>query len=201
MRRTRFYKHMPTSQSFHDNRYLRPLARYLHHHYLWQFNRRTVAGGLAVGLFAGILSPIAQILFASILAMIARVNLPVAAFATLVTNPFTVPPIYYAAYRVGKSLIGSDPGAAEDLDPETMEKIVGAGSLEGGIGNWFANMIDWLQAAGPQLMLGLAIFSVVSAVLGYVLVHVIWQLNSRLRWKRRVRRIQQQMDDCGIKGD
>jgi len=195
MRRTRFFKHMPTSQSFHDNRYLRPLARFLHHHYLWQFNRRGVAGGLALGLFAGIISPVAQILLASILAMIGRVNLPVAAFATFATNPFTVPPLYYAAYRLGKWLIGSEPGTAEELDPETMEKIVGAGSLEGGISSWFANIIDWLQAAGPQLMLGLAIFSVVAAVLGYVLVHVIWQINSRLRWKRRVRRIQHQIEN------
>src|SRR5690606_1202998 len=106
MRRSRFFKHMPTSQSIQENRYLKPLRRYVHHHYMWQFNRRGVAGGLAVGLFFGILSPVAQTLLGAIGSVVFRVNLPVAAVATLITNPFTVPPLYYAAYRLGKWMLG-----------------------------------------------------------------------------------------------
>ena len=59
MRRSKYFKHIPTSESIQQNRFLKPFSRYLHHHYLWQFNRRGVAGGLAVGLFVGILIPLA----------------------------------------------------------------------------------------------------------------------------------------------
>lgn len=187
MRRSRFFKHMPTAQTIQENRYLKPLGRYLHHHYLWQFNRRGVAGGLAVGLFFGILSPVAQILLGAIGSVMFRVNLPVAAFATLVTNPFTVPPIYYAAYRLGKWMLGGEAAGDEDFDPEMIGKLA---DHQGDVGNWFTTAVDWVQGVGPQLMLGLAVFATIAAVLGYVLVSVIWQLQARYRWRRRLQRLQ-----------
>ncbi len=192
MRRSRFFKHMPTSQSIQENRYLRPLRRYLHHHYLWQFNRRGVAGGMAVGLFFGILSPIAQILLGAIGSVIFRVNLPVAAFATLVTNPFTVPPLYYAAYRLGKWILGEDSAADDGFDPNAVGAMP---ELKGDVSSWWHTALEWVQGVGPQLMLGLLVFATVSALLGYVLVSVIWQLQARYRWKQRVRRIQQSLED------
>lgn len=180
MRRSRFFKHMPTSQSIQENRFLKPFSAYLHHHFLWQFNRRGVAGGLAVGLFVGILIPFAQILFGAIGAILVRVNLPVAAFATFATNPFTVPPLYYAAYRLGKFLLGDASNGA--LNPGMISKVA---NEQAEVGNWFTNIIDWVQSVGPQLMAGLAVIAVVAAAAGYVLTNVIWHLQARYRWHKR----------------
>jgi uncharacterized protein (DUF2062 family) len=185
MRRTRFFKHMPTSQSIQENRFLKPFSAYLHHHFLWQFNRRGVAGGLAVGLFVGILIPFAQILFGAIGAILVRVNLPVAAFATFATNPFTVPPLYYAAYRLGNLMLGDDDPTTSSLNPGMINKVA---NEQAEVGNWFANIIDWVQSVGPQLMAGLAVIAVVSAFVGYVLVNVIWHLQARYRWHKRQQR-------------
>ncbi len=183
MRRSKYFKHIPTSKSIQENRFLKPFSRYLHHHFLWQFNRRGVAGGLAVGLFVGILIPFAQILFGAIAAILVRVNLPVAAFATFVTNPLTVPPLYYAAYRLGNWLIGPDRAATDQaLNSGIFGKVLGE---QAEVSYWFSNLIEWVQTVGPQLMTGLAIIAIVSAVAGYVLVSVIWQLQARLRWQRR----------------
>lgn len=183
MRRSRFFKHIPTSESIQQNRFLKPFSRYLHHHFLWQFNRRGVAGGLAVGLFVGILIPFAQILFGTIGAIMGRVNLPVAAFATFVTNPFTVPPLYYAAYRLGNFLIGSgDVSAGASLGPGMFNKVV---NDQGEVSHWYDNLIAWVQTVGPELMTGLAIIAVVSALAGYVLVNVAWHLQARYRWHKR----------------
>lgn len=182
MRRSRFFKHVPTSQSVKTNRYLKPFARYLHHHFLWQFNRRGVAGGLAVGLFVGILIPFAQMLFGAIAAILFRVNLPVAVFATFATNPFTVPPLYYAAYKLGNMLMGDDD---KDGTPKMAAKVA---TEQTQIGHWFVNLIDWLQSVGPQLMIGLAVIATVSAFAGYVLVNLTWKWQARYRWhKRRLR--------------
>ncbi|HEY6774281.1 MAG TPA: DUF2062 domain-containing protein [Oxalicibacterium sp.] len=185
MRRSRFFKHMPTSQSIQENRFLKPFSGYLHHHFLWQFNRRGVAGGLAVGLFVGILIPFAQILFGAIGAILVRVNLPVAAFATFATNPFTVPPLYYAAYRLGRMMIGDDGAQPGALNPGMVDKVA---NQQAEVGSWFSNLIDWVQSVGPQLMAGLAVIAVVAALAGYVLVNVIWHLQARLRWRKRQQR-------------
>lgn len=184
MRRSRFQKYIPTSQTIRSNRFLKPFSRYLDRHFLWQFNRRGVAGGLAVGLFVGILVPFAQILFGAIGAILLRVNLPVAAFATFATNPFTVPPLYYAAYRLGNMLMNN--GNA-DAPMRMADKVA---REQGVVAHWFTNLLEWLHNVGPQLMIGLAVIATVSALLAYVLVNLAWHLRARYRWhKRRVRRL------------
>jgi len=86
------------------SRWVRPIAHRLIHPSLWHLNRRSVSKALAVGLLSAFLVPIGQFLCAAMLAIPTRANVPVAAAATLVTNPLTFPPIYYAAYWLGSSL-------------------------------------------------------------------------------------------------
>jgi uncharacterized protein (DUF2062 family) len=183
MRRPRIFKWLPTSESIRDNRFLKPFGHYLHHHFLWQFNRRSVAGGIAVGLFFGILVPFAQILLAAIAAVVLRVNLPVAAFSTLVSNPFTFPALYYAAYRLGEMLTGGEaPVPEKAIEIEVTEKII---DQQADVGGWFANSIDWMQSVGTSLALGLSVMAIVSAVAGYLIASALWRLQATRRWRRR----------------
>ncbi|HEV2609480.1 MAG TPA: DUF2062 domain-containing protein [Noviherbaspirillum sp.] len=184
MRSPRLFKHLPTSAALRNNRFLKPFNRYLDHHFLWQFNRRAVAGGVAIGLFFGFMIPFAQILFAAIGAIIFRVNLPVAAFSTLVTNPLTFPPIYYFAYKLGGFITGSTdtdtaplPGEAEELVAQQTEVI-----------GLFANLVEWAQGVGLPLITGLTVLAVVSAVTEYFLVSGLWRLQAIRRWRKRGRR-------------
>lgn len=184
MHRSRFQKYIPTSATLRGNRFLKPFSRYLDQDFLWQFNRRGVAGGLAVGLFVGILIPFAQTLFGALGAILLRVNLPVATFATFAANPLTVPPLYYAAYRLGNMLTRN--GNAE----ATMRMAGKVARGQAQVGNWFTNMVEWLHHVGPQLMIGLVVIASVSAVLAYVSVNLAWYLRARYRWrKRRARRL------------
>ncbi|MDO8413225.1 MAG: DUF2062 domain-containing protein, partial [Gallionellaceae bacterium] len=48
-------KHLPTVETIKRNRWLRPFGRWLHHPNLWHLHRRSVAGGVAVGLFCGLI--------------------------------------------------------------------------------------------------------------------------------------------------
>lgn len=174
-----FSKHFPTRQGLKESRFLKPFARYLDHHFLWQFNRRAVAGGATIGLFFGILFPVLQIFLAAFAAIVWRVNLPVAAFTTLVTNPLTFPPIYYLAYRLGTVLTGAvSPAAAVDGD------IVAVVATAADVG-WLARLIDWIQAVGLPLALGLFVLASVTALLGYVTVNLVWKLRIRFNWRRR----------------
>ena len=183
MRRTRFFKWLPTSESVRQNRFLKPFGHYLHHHYLWQFNRRSVAGGFAVGLFFGILIPFAQILLAAVAAVVLRVNLPVAAFSTLITNPFTFPAVYYVAYRLGEFLTGGEaPVPEEAIETEVKVRII---EQQADVGGWFANSIDWMQSVGSSLAIGLSTLAIVSAVAGYFIVSALWRLHATRRWRKR----------------
>jgi uncharacterized protein (DUF2062 family) len=183
MRRSRFFKWLPTSESIRENRFLKPFGHYLHHHFLWQFNRRSVAGGLAVGLFFGILIPFAQILLAAVAAVFLRVNLPVAAFSTLITNPFTFPAVYYVAYRLGELLTGSEASVPEAaIENEVNRKIV---DQQADVGGWFENSVEWMQSVGPSLGIGLSVLAIVSAVAGYIIVSLLWSLHARRRWRKR----------------
>lgn len=69
-----------------SNRWISPFAHRLVHPSLWHLNRRSVARGVALGLFAGFLIPIGQIAVAAFLAVTVRANVVVAATATFVTN-------------------------------------------------------------------------------------------------------------------
>jgi hypothetical protein len=165
---------------------LKPFARHLHHHFLWQFNRRGVAGGLAVGLFCGVILPVGQIVLAAIVAVVFRVNLPVAAFSTLVTNPLTFAPIYYAAYRLGSVLTGRNPEApqariANDLGATLVEQ-------QTDVVHWGEHTLGWLQGVGLPLVVGLLVIAVCASVTGYLLVAGIWRWQASRRWGKRNRR-------------
>jgi len=155
-------------------RMLRPFRRWLSHRALWTVQREGVARGVAIGLFFGILTPVAQIFFAAIAAIVLRASIAVAALATLITNPLTFPFVYYGAYRIGSALGAGNGRALEDvaLSEEAAEQ-----SLE--IAGWFATLLHWASSVGPALAVGVLVLASVAAVTGYFLVHLAWRLLPR----------------------
>ncbi len=182
MQRHRFFKKLPTPQKLLESRMLRPLKPYLHHHFLWQFNRRTVAGGVAVGLFFGILIPFAQIVIAALAAVLLRVNLPIAAFSTLITNPFTFPALYYLAYKLGDFLTGTQSIVPEVAIQADIEKAV---EVQMQVTGWLPNLFDWLQSVGLPLAIGLSVLAITSSIAGYFTVNWLWRWQVTRRWHSR----------------
>ena len=91
MLRKFFRKYLPSREAIRNNRYIARFGALLLHPNLWHVNRRSVAGGVAAGLFAGLVpgsNPV-QFAFAALLAVAFRVNLPVVLATTLYTNPLT----------------------------------------------------------------------------------------------------------------
>jgi hypothetical protein len=77
---------------------------------LWHLNRRSAAGGVAVGMFCGLIPGPLQMLGAGIAAVLFRVNLPTALLTTLYTNPLTIVPLYLVAYKIGSLALGAGGG-------------------------------------------------------------------------------------------
>jgi uncharacterized protein (DUF2062 family) len=145
----------PSREQLEANPWLRRLAPYLADRKLWHWSRRGVATGVAVGLFIGLLIPVAQILLAAAAAAFMRANVPVAAVGTLVTNPLTVPPIYYAAYHLGTWATGASATVAVSLaDPLSIWKSLGS--------------------IGMPLLTGLAMTAIFAAIASYLLISQAW---------------------------
>lgn len=166
----RGWARIPTREELLGNRWLKPFAEHLSSPLVWRWNRRGVARGTALGLFSAFAVPVAQTPFAALFAVAARANLPVAALATFVTNPLTVPFIYYLAYLVGRAMLQLQSGTIFALSPD-------AGTIERAF-NWIVTL------AGPTY-LGLLVFAAVSALIGYFSIHLGWRLWVGQRWKRR----------------
>ena len=123
-------------------------------------------------MFFGFLIPVAQVLFSALFALLLRANLPVAAVATLVSNPLTYGPIFVLAYRTGSMLLGEAPDAAQEI---TVEKEAEAP---------LADPQTWAErfgAIGKPLVLGLAVFAVTGGIVTWALVNLLWLLAARLR--------------------
>lgn len=178
MPRKYFRKYLPTPESIAANRYLRRFGPHLRHPNLWHINRRSVAGGTAVGMFAGLIPGSNPVQFAAgaLGALLFKVNLPVSIFVTLYSNPFTILPLYYGAYQLGKLIIGGD---GEMIAPPNL-------TFSDLIGSTMA-LLGWFSALGKPLVIGLITLAVVLAALGYVVVDLAWRAYIILAWRRRRR--------------
>jgi uncharacterized protein (DUF2062 family) len=158
--------------------WLAPFRRRLSHPNLWHLNRRSVAGAVAIGLFAGLIPGPFQMLGALLLAVPLRRNIPVALAVTFYTNPFTIVPLYVLAYGYGRLLLRGH--AHAPIEPFTWDWSDLAGSIEG--------LWHWTLGLGPPLGVGLVALALTLAVLGYLAVDLGWRAYVAASWRRRARR-------------
>ena len=169
---------MPKREQMERNRWVprRVLASEL-----WRFTRRSVPRGVALGMLVGIIVPFAQILFAALLSLPVRANVPVAGLTTFITNPFTTPLIWVVAYKVGSWLLHVDAMTLMQPVARTMEQTQ------------FDSMLTWLTGATLVTAFGLVVVAVVSAAVSYLVTSFIWRWwtahkrRARLESRRRLR--------------
>lgn len=151
-------RYLPDPHSLREQWYLRPFQALLHDPALLHPNRRAASRALAIGLFWAFVPIPFQMAPAALMALWMRVNLPIAITTVWVTNPLTMGPIFYAEYRLGAWLLDA---RAKDFR--------------------FELTLDWLTEGlvhiWQPMLLGMLIFSVVSATLGYFLLNWIWKFS------------------------
>jgi uncharacterized protein (DUF2062 family) len=172
----RFRRFLPDPHTLRENRALRWMGPTLHHPRLWHVNRRGIALGLAIGVFFGLLIPVAQIFFAAAAALLLRANIPAAVGSTLITNPITFAPVYYAAYHLGAWMLGHLDVSVAEVD---LERV--AARTETGLALW----VDRVATVGAPLAVGLLTLAVCLSVLIYFAVHWTWRLRIVRAWQRR----------------
>jgi uncharacterized protein (DUF2062 family) len=175
MPRKIFRKYLPSHESVRNNRHIARFGGFLQHPNLWHLNRHSVAGGVAVGMFSGLVPGPFQMLTAALLAVPLRVNLPVALATTLYTNPFTIGPLYVLAYLIGRLIMGGE-GRVLSPPPELQWSQLGA-SLDA--------FLRWILSMGTPLAVGLVALALGLAALGYACVQIGWRAYVIRAWRKR----------------
>ena len=163
--------HVPTREGVERNRWLRPVAHRVLQPALWRFTRRSVPRGVALGVLAGVLFPVAHVPLAAVLALPVRANVPVAVSTTLLNNPVTIGPMLWAAYHLGHWVLR--------LDAAVPGRPIAAGVQGHG------GVLHWIVAGGPPIVVGLLTIAAAGAVGGYLLAALAWRLRIARRWRNR----------------
>ena len=173
MPRRFFRKFAFNRHKFGEKWFLAPFRHLMHDHRLWGVRRKTVVPAVALGAFFAFMPFPGHPIWASLAALALRVNVPIAGLTTFISNPLTMGPMYFFAYRLGVKLLGVQ------QEPFEMEM-----SFEW-LTNTFVNI--W-----QPLLLGCLLLGTASAVLAYVTLDLVWrsslgQYKSRKRRQRRDR--------------
>jgi hypothetical protein len=91
---------------------------------------------------------------------------------TLVVNPLTIPPIYYAAYRLGAWELHHD---SQIINPATAERVSGE----------LSQIMFWIHHASGAIAVGVLTMAFAAALLGYLISAVLWRFRLGNRWRSR----------------
>lgn len=151
-------KYLPDPKKIREHKSLKIFGTLLHDANLWHLNRKSVSSAFAVGLFFMWIPIPFQMALAAGAAIIIRSNLPISVALVWISNPVTIPPLFYFAYKLGAILLGTPVTEFSfELSPE-----------------WLGHemLIVW-----KPFLLGCFTLAVVSSAAGFVSMRLLWRLH------------------------
>jgi len=157
---------IPKRETIKNHRNLQVFGNLLHDSNLWHLNRRSVAGAFFWGLFWACIPMPAQMLAAAASAIFCRVNLPISVALVWLTNPLTMPPVFYFNYLVGSWLLQA-PVAVKDFQFSLI---------------WFETVAEQIW---EPLLVGSLFCGAVLGVLGYLGMRAFWRWHVIRQFRQR----------------
>ncbi len=159
---------MPDPEKLKQQKSLQFLGDKLHEPNLWHLNRRSVSLAFAIGLFVAWIPTPGQMVIAAVVAFYFSANLPIAVGLVWLTNPITMPPMFYFAYVFGLWLLGEEAPAGFEF---TVDKIMSS-----------------LGEIGGPFLFGCLILGIMFSATGYFGIQLYWQNHVKKRWGLRKER-------------
>lgn len=147
---------MPDPHTIRDHKSLQMFGTLLHDPNLWHFNRRSVAKAFAVGLFFMMIPVPFQMALAAGVAIIVRSNLPLSVVLVWISNPLTMPPIFYFAYKVGTWVLQT-PEVPFEFEPTT---------------EW---LTSGMLAIWQPFIFGCLFLGTIFSAAGYISIRLLWR--------------------------
>jgi len=162
-------RYLPNPDTLRRQRSLRFMAHLIGDPALWVLSRRSVANAFSVGLFSALLPIPFQMVIAAFGARLGRCNLPLSVALVWITNPLTMPIIYYANYCLGAWLMQTPAMTA----PEHIST------------HWLQ---DQLLDILPALLIGSLVAAIAIGALANLTIRLLWRWQVSRSWKARARR-------------
>ncbi|MCK5819903.1 MAG: DUF2062 domain-containing protein [Psychromonas sp.] len=156
----------PNVETLKAHPHLKFLGNKLLNSNLWNINRKCTARSAAIGLFSAFIPIPFQMVLAAGLSVLFSANIPLAVALVWLTNPITMPPIFYAAYRLGAWILHRP---IYDINFELSFQ-------------WLAKV---LHTTAVPLLLGSFILGIIFSILAYFSLNFVWRVNIKYKWKKR----------------
>ncbi|WP_020408759.1 DUF2062 domain-containing protein [Hahella ganghwensis] len=159
-------KWLPTPEKIRANKALGFLGDVLHEPNLWHINRHAVSKAFLVGIFCSFIPMPFQMVLAAFVAVWINCNLPLSVALVWISNPVTMPPIFYFNYLVGAYILGT-PRMHFNFELSL---------------SW---VTEKLYEVGLPLYFGSLVCGIFFAVLSYAVVEYLWRRKIRRDWLHR----------------
>lgn len=160
---------VPSPARMREIKSLRLLGDWIYATNLWHINRYSSAMAFFVGLFVAFMPIPGQMIAAAFLAVTFRCNLPLSVGLVWITNPITMPAIFYLAYQLGAMII--------DVPVKSIE---------------FELSIYWLThslaAIWQPFLLGCLLCGLFFGSMGYFVINTLWRWRVHRHWQARKKR-------------
>ena len=161
-----FLKKFFNTKKLREDKSFSIFGEFIHDQNLWHMRRRSVAGACAIGLFCAFIPIPFQMVLAAGLAIIFRCNLPISVALVWVTNPITMPALFFLAYKVGTFLTDTH------LGPFEFELSL----------NW---LFTELRERWKPFLVGCLFSGTVAGLFGFIVVRVLWRIHVVSFWNKR----------------
>ena len=160
---------MPSPARLKRIRGLHLFGDWLHQPNLWHINRYSASMAFFVGLFVAFMPIPGQTLLAAAMAFWLSCNLPLAVALVFITNPLTIAPMFFIAYKVGALIIDAP---VQVIDFELS----------------FAWLSNGLSTVWKPFLLGCLVCGLSAGSLGYFAVSMLWRWQVVHKWRQRKKR-------------
>ncbi|HCM06142.1 MAG TPA: DUF2062 domain-containing protein [Oceanospirillales bacterium] len=166
MPKKKLQKLFPTPEQVRQNKSLSFLAPLMGKPNLWHINRRSVAQAFFIGVFCAFIPMPFQMALAGLLAFYFNSNLPISVGLVWLSNPITMPPLFYATYSFGAYIL--DIPAREFNSDMTLDSL-----------------LTELNEIWLPLYLGSILAGLICACISYVAMRIIWRMHVVSQWEKR----------------
>ena len=165
---------MPDHHKIRNHPHLNRLfGTLLHDPNLLHLNRRSVSYAVGIGLFLAFVPIPFQMVLAVACAIIFRFNLPISVGMVWISNPITIPPLFYFCYKVGTWILQTP---IQDIEFQASSE-------------WLMNE---MAAIWQPFLLGCFTVGAISGLLGFIAIRLLWRLHIIKHIKERRLRLHNQ---------
>ncbi|MFK7975810.1 MAG: DUF2062 domain-containing protein [Halioglobus sp.] len=168
---------IPSHAEIRNVKALQVLGDWIYASNLWHINRYSASMAFFVGLFLAFIPVPGQMVLAAFLAILLRCNLPLSVSLVWITNPVTMPAIFFLAYKVGALIV--------DVPVQEVQ---------------FELSFHWVTTSlltiWKPLLIGSLLCGLFFGSLGYFIVNQLWRWRVAYHWhKRKKLRAQETAND------